>query len=196
MDIKIEKSNIAKLPTKHGNFNVICFKEYLDENNFKEHLVAYTSTLKTPPLVRVHSECLTGDAFGSLKCDCGPELAYALDKIYQNEKGGILIYLRQEGRDIGLFNKINAYNLQDKGYDTVEANLKLGLKADNRNYYVLEKIFDHFDLKEIDLLTNNPDKIEWIQKYVKVNRKEIIQGINKHNQNYIKIKKEKMKHMF
>lgn len=196
MKSKIEISNVANLPTKHGKFKVVCFKEFLKNGYYKEHLVAYTPTIGKLPLVRVHSECLTGDAFRSLKCDCGPELDYALDEINKHKDGGLLIYLRQEGRDIGLFNKINAYALQDKGYDTVEANLELGLKADNREYYILEDIFKYFNLKEIELLTNNPDKIDWIKKYVTVSRKKIIQGINEYNKNYIKIKKEKMKHMF
>ncbi len=197
MNIKYEISSVANLPTKNGKFKIVCFKEFKGgESHFKEHLVAYTNKIGKTPLVRVHSECLTGDAFGSLKCDCGPELNFSLNEINKHKDGGLLIYLRQEGRDIGLFNKVNAYALQDKGYDTVEANLALGLKADAREYEIVKVIFEHFNIKDVELLTNNPDKIEWISKYVNIKRKQIIQGINECNEEYIKTKKEKMGHMF
>lgn len=196
MNNKVEISNVANLPTEAGDFKIVCFKEYITEHCIKEHLVAFTNKLKDTPLVRIHSECLTGDAFRSLKCDCGPELFYSLKEINKNENGGILIYLRQEGRDIGLFNKVNAYSLQDNGLDTVDANLALGLKADAREYDIVKTILEYFNVKEIELLTNNPNKIDWISKYVKIKRKQIIQGINDKNRDYINTKKNRMGHLF
>ena len=144
-------SNVANLPTKYGNFKIQSFKE-----GDREHLVIFTSPLPQIPLVRVHSECLTGDALGSLKCDCGDQLQYALERIAK--EGGMLIYHRQEGRNIGIFNKVNAYALQDKGFDTIEANHQLGFKADERTYDIVREILHHFGIKKLRLLTNNPKK--------------------------------------
>lgn len=145
------------------------------------------------PLVRVHSECLTGDALQSLKCDCGGELEMALKKIAKEQ--GMVIYLRQEGRGIGLFNKVNAYALQDKGLDTVEANLELGFKEDERDYSVVKFIFEFYALKQIRLLTNNPKKIEIFKQMVGVEREPIIIQCNRHNAHYLEVKKEKMGHL-
>lgn len=195
MKNKVIISNVANLPTEYGNFKIVCFKEKIKFNYYKEHLVAFTEKLGNIPLVRIHSECLTGDAFGSLKCDCGPELHKSLKEISEHPDGGILIYLRQEGRDIGLFNKVNAYNLQDKGRDTVEANVELGLKADARKYDIVKNIFDYFNLKEVELLTNNPEKISFAEKYVKVARKKILTGLNECNKDYLETKKNKMGHL-
>ena len=150
--MNIEISQIANLPSKFGKFKVKAFKE-----GEKEHLVIYKENLDTIPIVRVHSECLTGDAIGSLKCDCRDQLEYALK--LAEETNGMVIYLRQEGRNIGLLNKINAYALQDKGLNTVEANHQLGFRADERTYEIVTKILHHFGIKKITLLTNNPDKI-------------------------------------
>lgn len=150
------------------------------------------------PLLRVHSECLTGDVFGSQKCDCGGELALAMQKIAQSDKegrGGLLIYLRQEGRGIGLFNKVNAYALQDKGYDTVEANIALGFSSDDRDYAIVGGILEYYGIEEVELLTNNPKKIEAISRFVKVKRSEIIIEANKHNQKYLATKKAKLGHL-
>lgn len=150
------------------------------------------------PLLRVHSECLTGDVFGSQKCDCGGELALAMQKISQSDKegrGGLLIYLRQEGRGIGLFNKVNAYALQDKGYDTVEANIALGFSSDDRDYAIVGGILEYYGIGEVELLTNNPKKIEAISRFVKVKRSEIIIEANKHNQKYLATKKAKLGHL-
>ena len=184
----MEISNTANLPTKYGNFKIKSFKE--DE---KEHLVIFTEKLPQTPLVRIHSECLTGDALGSLKCDCGEQLAYALEEI--NNKGGMVIYLRQEGRGIGLFNKVNAYALQDRGFDTVEANHQLGFEADMRDFSIVEKILDYFNIKKINLLTNNPRKIFAFKNIEVVKRIPIKIKPNPHNKHYLNIKKEKLGHL-
>ncbi len=183
----MEKSQIATLPTKFGTFKIQSFKE-----KDKEHLVIFTENLPKIPLIRIHSECLTGDALGSLKCDCGEQLEYALRKIAK--KGGMVIYLRQEGRGIGLFNKVNAYALQDKGLDTVEANHQLGFEADLRDFSVVEEILKEFNIKKIYLLTNNPKK-EFAFKEIKVvKRVPIKMPPNPFNENYLKTKKEKLGH--
>jgi len=180
-------SQIASLPTKYGEFKIQSFKE-----GEKEHLVIFTEKLPEIPLVRIHSECLTGDALGSLKCDCGEQLEFALREI--NKKGGMVIYLRQEGRGIGLFNKVNAYALQDKGFDTVEANHQLGFEADLRDFSIVEKILKHFNIKKIMLLTNNPKK-EFAFKEIKVEKRiPIIIKPNPFNKDYLKTKKEKLGH--
>lgn len=195
-------SNLAKLPTRYGDFLIQSFRETLESSGaVLEHLVVMTPHLPESPLVRVHSECLTGDVFGSCKCDCGPELDLAMRKIAQDAKdgakdgGGMLIYLRQEGRGIGLFNKVNAYALQDQGLDTVEANIALGFASDDRNYGILEKIFTHYGIKQVRLLTNNPRKIQAISAYVKVERASIIVESNEHNAKYLAVKKQKLGHL-
>lgn len=192
--MQCEISQKAHLPTIYGDFWIQCFKELL-QDEAKEHLVIFSKTLGAKPLVRLHSECLTGDVLGSLKCDCGNELQYALKQIAQHKNGGMVIYLRQEGRGIGLFNKINAYALQDKGLDTVEANVELGLPIDGRDYAIVGEIFNYFGIKEITLLTNNPLKVDYVAKYAKVQRSSIIVGCNKHNEGYLQIKKDKMGHL-
>ncbi len=185
----IQKSQQAKLPTRWGIFTIQVFKE-----KNKEHFVIFSNPLPKTPLVRIHSECLTGDVFASLKCDCGNELALAMEKIAH--EGGMLIYLRQEGRGIGLLNKINAYALQDLGRDTVEANLELGFKEDERDYAILGEIFQNFGLDSVRLLTNNPRKIAAIAPYVHVSeRVEILTPVNTHNAHYLQVKKEKLGHI-
>ena len=149
----IEISQIATLPTKYVTFKIQAFKEHE-----KEHLAIFTDDLSQTPIVRVHSECLTGDALGSAKCDCGEQLHFAQELIAK--EGGMIIYHRQEGRNIGLLNKVNAYALQDKGFDTISANHQLGFKADERTYEVVEFILNHFGIKKLKLLTNNPKKIK------------------------------------
>lgn len=188
-------SNQAKLPTRFGDFFTMSFREYLADSTTREHLVVFTQHLSETPLVRIHSECLTGDVFGSQKCDCGNELALAMEKIAQSEEGGMLIYLRQEGRGIGLFNKINAYALQDEGYDTVEANQKLGFEGDMRSYEIVGEIFKHFNITQINLLTNNPRKIHALEPYAKVVRHSIITPCNPHNKAYLEVKKQKLGHL-
>jgi len=186
MNIKI--SDVANLPSRFGDFKVKAFKE-----GEKEHLVIYAKELEETPIVRVHSECLTGDAIGSLKCDCRDQLEYALSLI--NEKGGMVIYLRQEGRNIGLLNKINAYALQDKGYNTIEANHQLGFAADERTYEIVTFILHHFGIKKIRLLTNNPNKINSISDVEIVERLPIIMKSNEYNEAYLDVKRDEMGHL-
>ena len=188
----IEISNIATLPTKYGTFKIQAFKEI---DICKEHLAIFTPNLSKldTPLVRVHSECLTGDALGSLKCDCGEQLEFALKEI--STQGGMLIYHRQEGRNIGLLNKVNAYALQDTGLNTVEANHQLGFRADERTYEIVEFILSYYDIKRLRLLTNNPTKIENLSNIEIVSREPIVIEPNRYNQNYLKTKKEQMGHL-
>ena len=186
MNIKV--SDIADLPSRFGNFRVQAFKE-----GHKEHLVIFKEPLAKTPVVRVHSECLTGDAIGSLKCDCRDQLEYALQMA--EESGGMVIYLRQEGRNIGLLNKINAYALQDKGLDTIEANHQLGFRADERSYEIVTYILHHYGIKRIRLLTNNPEKINAISDVEIVERVPIVIESNPHNEQYLQTKKEQMGHL-
>ena len=187
----IEISEIATLPTKYGTFNIQAFKDA----EGKEHLALFTKNLKEidAPIVRVHSECLTGDALGSAKCDCGEQLTYAQALIAK--EGGMIIYHRQEGRNIGLLNKVNAYALQDTGYDTVAANHQLGFRADERTYEIVEFILKHFGLNRIKLLTNNPAKIESLPDIDIVERIPIQITPNPHNEKYLKTKKEQLGHL-
>lgn len=191
--MNIEKSQVANLPTKFGNFKIQAFKEQLLDGYYKEHLVIFTDQIPEVPIVRIHSECLTGDALGSCKCDCGEQLEYALHMIQKH--GGLVVYLRQEGRNIGLLNKVNAYSLQDKGLDTVAANHQLGFNADERTYEIVEKILTHFKITKIRLLTNNPKKIESLKEVEIVERLPIIVEANPHNEAYLQTKKSKMGHL-
>lgn len=188
----VRKTTEASLPTKYGNFKVIAYEDY----NKAQHLALVKGDVKGKKnvFVRVHSECLTGDALGSLRCDCGPQLEKALEII--GKKGGVLLYMAHEGRGIGLLNKIAAYHLQDHGMDTVEANLKLGLKADARDYTIGALILADLGLSTIRLLTNNPRKIEGLEKYrLKiVERVPLIIRPNKTNKKYLKTKQEKLGH--
>lgn len=186
MEIKISK--VANLPTKFGEFKIQSFKQ-----NEKDHLAIFKEPFGEEPIVRVHSECLTGDSLGSLKCDCGDQLAYGLQTISTN--GGLIIYLRQEGRNIGLFNKVNAYALQDEGLNTVEANHQLGFGADMRTYEMVEFILNFYKIKKIKLLTNNPKKIEAINGVKIVERLPIIIKSNSFNEEYLKVKKNQMGHL-
>jgi GTP cyclohydrolase II len=186
--MNIEISQVANLPSRFGDFVVKAFKE-----GEKEHLVICAKELAEVPIVRVHSECLTGDAIGSLKCDCRDQLEYALSLI--DKEGGMVIYLRQEGRNIGLLNKINAYALQDKGFNTIEANHQLGFAADERTYEVVTFILNHFNIKKIKLLTNNPDKVNSISGVEIVERIPIIMQKNKHNEGYLNVKRDEMGHL-
>lgn len=162
-EITISHETNAKLPTRYGDFRIHGF---VDKITGEDHIALVLGNPKEHEklLVRVHSECLTGDAFGSAKCDCGEQLDFALKSIAK-EGAGILIYLRQEGRGIGLINKLKAYELQEKGMDTVEANVALGFPEDARNYAVAAQILKMFEVKQVRLLTNNPQKIEGLEKY-------------------------------
>ena len=181
-------SNIANLPTKYGEFKIQSFKE-----DNREHLVIFTENMPKTPLVRVHSECLTGDVLGSLKCDCGEQLDASLKQIAKS--GGMVIYHRQEGRNIGLFNKVNAYALQDSGLDTIEANHQLGFKADERTYDIVRDILTHFGIKRLNLLTNNPKKLEALEGFEIVERVPIVIEANSCNKDYLQVKKEQMGHL-
>lgn len=185
----IEISQVATLPTKYGTFSIQVFK---DEAK-KEHMAIFSDELTTTPIVRVHSECLTGDVMGSVKCDCGEQLDYALELI--SKEGGMIIYHRQEGRNIGLLNKVNAYALQDKGFDTIEANHQLGFKADERTYEVVEFILKYLGISQLKLLTNNPRKIESLGDIEIVERLPIQMPSNPHNEAYLKVKKDQMGHL-
>jgi GTP cyclohydrolase II len=191
--MNVEISEVAHLPTKFGDFKIQAFKEFLSNGCFKEHLAIFTDNMPEVPIVRVHSECLTGDALGSRKCDCGEQLEFALHTIQQ--QGGMVIYLRQEGRNIGLFNKVNAYALQDRGLDTVAANHQLGFSDDERTYEMVEMILNHFNITKIRLLTNNPKKIESLQGVEIIERLPIIVEANPHNEGYLQTKKSKMGHL-
>ncbi|MDE6289745.1 MAG: GTP cyclohydrolase II, partial [Ureaplasma sp.] len=175
-------------------FDLYCF---IDKVTKEHHLALVKGDVsnKQKVLTRIHSECLTGDAFSSMKCDCGPQLHYAMKKIQEND--GVLIYLRQEGRNIGLVNKLKAYSLQEQGLDTVEANLALGLKADDRDYYIASQILKHLNVQSIKLLTNNPDKIEKITNYGTIvsEREQIKIQPNKYDEKYLLTKQEKMGHL-
>ncbi len=186
--MNIQISEVANLPSRFGDFIVKAFKE-----GEKEHLVIYTKDMDETPIVRVHSECLTGDAIGSLKCDCRDQLEFALQ--LASETNGMVIYLRQEGRNIGLLNKINAYALQDKGLNTIEANHQLGFAADERTYEIVTYILHHFNIKKIKLLTNNPDKVSAISDVEIVERIPIVMKSNKYNEEYLDVKKDQMGHL-
>lgn len=187
----IETSEIANLPTRHGNFKIKAYKD-----GCQEHLAIMSTDFFdiTAPMVRIHSECLTGDTLGSLKCDCNNQLHLALELIAK--EGGLVIYHRQEGRNIGLVNKINAYNLQDQGYNTIEANLKLGFKEDERTYDAVLFILQDLGVKELKVITNNPSKLDFLeQNGIKiVERIPAITPVNCHNKEYLKTKKESMGH--
>jgi len=186
--MNITISEVANLPSRFGNFKVKAFKQ-----KDKEHLVIYKENIKNNPIVRIHSECLTGDAIGSLKCDCRDQLEYALKLVQESE--GMVIYLRQEGRDIGLLNKINAYALQDQGFNTVEANHQLGFEADERTYEIVPFILKHFNIDKIQLLTNNPHKVQSLEGIEVTRRVPIIMKSNEYNKGYLSVKKEEMGHL-
>lgn len=206
----------AVLPTAHGSFDLHAF-----ENADKQEHVMLSHGLpnsqsnspsnsplnsqsrvdeSTIPLIRIHSECLTGDAFGSLKCDCGEQLNASMQMIQAHGCGAIL-YLRQEGRGIGLVNKIRAYALQDQGHDTLEANLMLGLPADARTYEMCQPMLNHVGINQsnpqIKLITNNPNKLGYLQDLgiEVVERVPILVGVNTHNADYLAVKRDRMGHL-
>ena len=184
----------ARLPTEHGDFRIRVFHE--DTPGLDPVALTLGDMIGPDPvLVRVHSECLTGDALGSLRCDCGPQLETALQRIH--EVGwGCLVYLRQEGRGIGLHAKIQAYNLQDQGADTLDANLLLGHPADARDYRIAEKILVAVGVESVCLLTNNPDKVIQLQHLGVdvVERIPLVAGVSEDNREYLSTKVERMGH--
>lgn len=189
----LEKTNIIKLPTDHGKFKAISFYDKIEN---KEHLALIKGKVDGENiLTRIHSECLTGDVFSSNRCDCGNQLHKAMEMIDENGSG-IILYLRQEGRGIGLFNKIKAYHLQEEGYDTVDANIKLGFAPDLRNYKIACLMLKELGVKSIDLMTNNPDKIKQVEKYnIKVNKRVPIEIHSNHvDRVYLKTKAIRMGH--
>ncbi len=197
MSVKAKLENLVqtRIPTKHGEFILYYYSNTLDD---KEHIAFVKGDVaqQHDVLVRLHSECFTGDVLGSRRCDCGEQLDLALRLI--NEKGsGVLIYLRQEGRGIGLLKKLQAYNLQDTGLDTVDANLHLGHLADEREYDIAALIIENLAIKSINLLTNNPAKIDQLKKLgVLVNQRIPVEThITTDNRGYLKTKVEKMRHL-
>ena len=193
----IEFVATSRLPTAFGEFKITVFQ---DPQTGEEH-VALSKGLDIPPtgpvLVRIHSECLTGDAFASLKCDCGPQLQATL-KLINDIGQGVILYLRQEGRGIGLTNKIRAYALQDQGHDTVDANLMLNLPADARRYDMCTIMLEHLKIKQVKLVTNNPSKIAALEELGidVVDRVPLTVGLNPFNAEYLKTKHERMAHMY
>lgn len=190
----IQPQATVNLPMKnYKDFRMTVFSNQLDNS---EHFVLIKDSVNkdVPPLVRIHSECITGDVFGSFRCDCGMQLQNSIDRIAQ--EGGVLIYLRQEGRGIGLANKLKAYELQEKGLDTVDANLKLGLPVDKRDYAMAYQILRHLKVDSIRLLTNNPSKIEDLEKYgIKVVERISAQmPPTMENHFYLKTKKDRLGH--
>ncbi len=189
---KIESD--AYLPTESGNFRV----SVTPDENGMEHALLYVDGFEESenPLIRIHSECLTGDAFGSMKCDCGPQLKKSM-KLIQQEGAGAIVYLRQEGRGIGLESKIQAYALQDKGYDTLDANLALGHPADARDYSIAAKMLKKKGIKNVRLMTNNPLKIKGlVDNGIEVSdRVSHITGLSNENKEYLKTKSSRMGHL-
>ena len=184
----------AKLPTIHGNFQIRVFHE---ASTGFDHVALTLGDMDGPDpvIVRLHSECLTGDVLGSLRCDCGPQLDSALKAIV--ERGwGCLLYLRQEGRGIGLHAKIQAYHLQDQGADTLDANLMLGLPADGRDYSIAASMLTALDITHVSLLSNNPNKREQLEKHgIKVaNLIPLVVGVSEQNRFYLETKVERMGH--
>ena len=191
----IKKQAEANFPTDYGIFRMIAFSE--EEKDWMPHfaLVAEHTDLSKAVNVRFHSECITGEVFHSKKCECGPQLDYAME--YMQKNGGIIVYLRQEGRNIGIINKLRAYELQEKGRDTVEANLDLGLPVDGRDFSVAVEILKQLGVSEINLLTNNPLKMEAVEESSIILNERIPLQIKPtiHNEGYLSVKKDFFGHL-
>ena len=185
----------ALIPTPWGNFNLLAYA--IDTEEWMPHLALVHENIDFtgPVLVRIHSECITGDLFSSKRCDCGEQLMTAMDKIAASN--GILIYLRQEGRGIGIINKLKAYQLQDLGMDTVEANLHLGLSVDARDFSIALTLLLDLGVKQVRLLTNNPDKLDIFKQndITLVERVPLKINPQAENQDYLRVKKERMGHI-
>lgn len=198
-ELKLNKVAEADFPSRFGHFRIFGF-EGVRPSETEEAVVLKIGDLSPelgPPLVRIHSQCLTGDVFHSLRCDCRSQLEMALDLIVAEERG-LLIYEHQEGRGIGLLNKLRAYELQDGGLDTVEANVKLGFDADHRDYALPAAILRYFNVKEVRLLSNNPAKVEALEEggVRVVERAPIIIPVIATTTDYMRTKREKMGHLF
>jgi GTP cyclohydrolase II len=195
--LNLEKVSEVRVPLSQTDDAL--FVAFRPNDGGPEHIAIVVGDIKATenPLIRIHSECFTGDLFSSLRCDCGSQLKGAIDMMCQ-QKSGVLIYLAQEGRGIGLLNKLRSYQLQDQGVDTVDANLKLGFDADERNYLVASKILEMLSINSIKLLTNNPDKIASLQKYgiQVIERVAHVFPANPFNQPYMNTKKLKSGHLF
>ena len=194
-NLAVQRQACARIPTDVGEFQ-LCY--YQNNHDQKEHLALVFGKVEgqQPTLVRIHSECFTGDVLGSLRCDCGPQLNQAMRQIAE-VGAGVIVYLRQEGRGIGLLDKLRAYNLQDEGYDTVEANLLLGHQADARDYTIAARILDDLGVSAVRLLTNNPSKIESLQQLgISVaERVPMPAALNVENAAYLATKVERMRHL-
>ncbi len=186
----------ALIPTKWGNFRMLAFAN--KSSDWMPHLalIHEKTDLEGAVLTRIHSECITGDLFGSRRCDCGEQLYAAMDMIAR--EGGIVIYLRQEGRGIGIINKLKAYNLQDLGLSTVDANIHLGLEVDARDYHIAIDMLKMLDIHKVRLLTNNPDKIEAFDHsgIALIDRVPLIMAPHAENLGYLKTKQEELGHLF
>ena len=188
--MKMKRQAEANLPTEWGEFEIIAYSE--NENDWMPHLamISKNTDLKKTVNIRIHSECITGDLFHSKRCDCGKQLDAAMKYIHEN--GGILLYLRQEGRNIGIINKLKAYNLQDKGLNTAEANIELGFPADARDFKIAVEILEDLGIQSVNLLTNNPEKISFIKdSSIKlIHRIPLEINPEKENLEYLKTKKD------
>ena len=195
VDLKIQQVVNTRIPTPEGHFQLSLYTNNLDD---KEHMALVMGDVsgQEDVLARVHSECFTGDVLGSLRCDCGEQLALARQYIADTGQG-IVLYMRQEGRGIGLQDKLHAYNLQDEGLDTVEANLALGHEADARDYTLAAAILKDLEVNSIQLLTNNPTKIEEMNRLgVEVKRRvEMVPTVNPENERYLETKVSRMNHL-
>ena len=185
----------SNVPTKYGEFRMIAFSE--SESDWMPHMaiIAKDTDFSQPINVRFHSECITGEVFHSQKCECGQQLDAAMK--YMHENGGMVIYLRQEGRNIGIINKLRAYSLQEKGLDTVQANLELGLPADDRNFGVAIDILNNLGVEKINLLTNNPEKVRFVEESnIELNSRIPLQiPANENSRGYLQTKKDFFGHL-